>query len=616
MFEKLYLQRFNILFLVLISTYLNILWVKDLDLVLANASDLLPYINFFNNPSLFHDDLAQIYLPKTASFYYILPALLGKFIDAHVITYGIYILSNTLSVFAIFYLSYYLFRNAIAGFISVFLLMGVNLSVFAPGNYQPFGCNAFPALFAIPFLIIAIIYFLKEKYYVAFSLGGIMFNFHGSHSIFVLFMFFVYFIMKCKDISFKTIFGPFLLFIALASPLILWIAFSSPIDLSGTTAQQWIKFITMHHSGHIFPSAFNFSWEVLPFFTVLILYLISLRYIPKDKTWDTIKIFSLAIFILCVLGTVFSEFIPIPLIMKLTLFRSTLILTIFMVIYVIQILIVGPLQNNDGFLRKMSSLGLFISLSIIFTKWWIFYCVVFPFLILQVSLLEKKGFRLSQALFWLAMILFGGLVFISAAPHFGLKQVDNGPLYVGLRNIGKFIIFVLIFSLIDYLARKKDLRVVRDIVIGGIAFFLMILNFHSFTWGSEYKNYLREWKDVQLWCKRNSSIDDTFITPPYLRGFRVYSERPIVGSFYDLSNVIYVPEVMSEGIKRMKDLGIDSYSSWKSLSEWKRRYNALSENEFIELGKKYGASYIVVEKIRYLNFTQVYENKLFRVYKF
>jgi len=98
------------------------------------------------------------------------------------------------------------------------------------------------------------------------------------------------------------------------------------------------------------------------------------------------------------------------------------------------------------------------------------------------------------------------------------------------------------------------------------------------------------WIDVQIWAKANTPEDSIYIIPPYINGFRVYSERSILGCWKD-GIISYYNETFA-GIwwERMQDLGYTQ----KNYKMYNRTiYDSL---DFQWLGKKYNASYIVAEQ--------------------
>ncbi len=70
----------------------------------------------------------------------------------------------------------------------------------------------------------------------------------------------------------------------------------------------------------------------------------------------------------------------------------------------------------------------------------------------------------------------------------------------------------------------------------------------------------REWLEVQRWARQNTArediLEDIFIVPPNLMGFRVESERGIYADWKDGTQTFFNPRYGLEWIRRMKALGL------------------------------------------------------------
>ena len=112
------------------------------------------------------------------------------------------------------------------------------------------------------------------------------------------------------------------------------------------------------------------------------------------------------------------------------------------------------------------------------------------------------------------------------------------------------------------------------------------------------------WVKTQLWAKENTPLDAIFITPPYLQGFRVFSERGTVAEWKDGTQQYFDTEYSYEWWERTNDIGTMD----------KKFYNNLTLEQFLRFCKKYGASYIVFPAGKTLELPHVYENKDYRIY--
>ena len=104
---------------------------------------------------------------------------------------------------------------------------------------------------------------------------------------------------------------------------------------------------------------------------------------------------------------------------------------------------------------------------------------------------------------------------------------------------------------------------------------------------------------MQKWCRANTPIDAMFLVPTNLQGFRVHSQRGIVGDWKDGA-----PGVFSEHYAK----------KWWARMEEIRGYDSFNEARFDQLKKKYGASFAVTRRAQQLGFPIVYQNEGFSVY--
>ena len=85
-----------------------------------------------------------------------------------------------------------------------------------------------------------------------------------------------------------------------------------------------------------------------------------------------------------------------------------------------------------------------------------------------------------------------------------------------------------------------------------------------------------------IWANTHTASNCTFLVPFYSKGFRVLSERPIVGEYKDGALVFYSRDFAFLWKKRLEDLG-----DWENFLE----------PELLNLQNKYGFNYVVTQKL-------------------
>ncbi|MBU2490957.1 MAG: hypothetical protein KKA60_16350 [Proteobacteria bacterium] len=100
------------------------------------------------------------------------------------------------------------------------------------------------------------------------------------------------------------------------------------------------------------------------------------------------------------------------------------------------------------------------------------------------------------------------------------------------------------------------------------------------------------------WCRDHTPEDALFLVPPSFRGFRVFSGRPVAGTIKDGGPALFSKAFLWTWLTRMKDL---------------RDYESLDEARLLELGRKYGAQFAVVEAGRGLSLPRLWTDGFFSV---
>jgi hypothetical protein len=112
------------------------------------------------------------------------------------------------------------------------------------------------------------------------------------------------------------------------------------------------------------------------------------------------------------------------------------------------------------------------------------------------------------------------------------------------------------------------------------------------------------WNETQAWVRQHTARDAVILTPPDREGFRVFSERPVVGEWKD---------------------GTQQFFSWAFTKEWRARMDALRvgkvsfetlpPDQLAALGRRFSATRLVFPAGQALPFEMLYENAEFAVYR-
>jgi hypothetical protein len=110
------------------------------------------------------------------------------------------------------------------------------------------------------------------------------------------------------------------------------------------------------------------------------------------------------------------------------------------------------------------------------------------------------------------------------------------------------------------------------------------------------------WRDVQDWVRLHTPKDAILLTPPQEAGFRVFSERTVVGEWKDGTQQYFDDAFASEWAARMSALGPEGYVK-------------LTDEQLALLARRYRASYVVIPpRRRYPGLREVYRNAHYAVF--
>jgi len=510
----------------------------------------------------------------------------------------------------IFTLTKVLFGSSFAGYAAA-LLFTVELNNWtlgSPSPYLNFFHHGLP--YAYPLVLWSLVFFFQKRYIPAFVFAGLAWNFHPMCTIFMLWAYFIYLLFNYKELTAATLFICASAFIIPALPILIrsftYLNNVNQLDLSiWLTTVLWTAWYTC------FPATWPALWIIRAglFFA---LFLVALYAIPDNSKKRAILIFISSIGILCFIGTVFADVYPIPFVIKLSLWRSTIVylfLALPCIAYCLKELF------NDGIGKRFLSVSVMVLLTGYLKCFKLYYFPVFIVFVIY-ALYEQKLVARFPALknkFSLLFITSIAILFCAGAyrGHFPQQSL----------NLLLFFCFTLFFllmtnSMAAYINRKPFMKHTR---VAAVAFIFIALfdcavlysrggpdiYYHGKAWGK-----VDPWAQIQMIAKKLSTKDDLFIIPPHLNDFGLYSQRATLGDWAEGANTLYLDNQFArEWYFRMQDLG------WKRLHGQRDGYNQLSTVEIKNVAKKYGAKFIITEKPKTFALPKLYENERFILYQ-
>jgi GH35 family endo-1,4-beta-xylanase len=125
------------------------------------------------------------------------------------------------------------------------------------------------------------------------------------------------------------------------------------------------------------------------------------------------------------------------------------------------------------------------------------------------------------------------------------------------------------------------------------------------------------WVQAQLWARQHTPVGAVFLTPSAPGGFRIHSERGVVGEWRDGTQQYFDPAFASLWWQRMEALqpGVRyDASGTRQVSEG-QPLTDLSDDALEAICRQFGASYLVLPAASSRDFVPCYRNRDWRIYR-
>jgi hypothetical protein len=557
------------------------------------------------DPSLFKYSLYVNAVNRTQvrmSIIYDLYPSIVKHFDFEVFALAQHIVILFFILSGIFALTRVLWGSSIAGYVAMLLYTAAlnNWTVGSPSPYPNFFHHSLP--YTYPFMVWSMVFFFQKRYPLALMVTGISWNFHPMCTVFLLFVYFIYWLFNRSEFNLKTLLACFAAFIIPAFPTLIkssiYLSKGMPYDQIWLTVAHWTAWFVC------FPSTWSLS-SIIHAGLFLLLFIISLLTLPDNKIRKGVLTFILAVGIMCLLGTLFADLYPIPFAIKLSLWRSTIIY-LFLALPCIAYLLMT--MFNCGNLLRFPAINIMILLTGYLQGFKLYYLPVFICFLL-IFLYENRLVIRFPFLHGRFSLLFIASLF-AVFTYQALFDQESMRLLI-------FFIFTMIFLLCWRLLELYRRNVLTNFYLLTVLFIVLFdlgvlyqkggpaIYFHGRIQGK-----VDPWADIQIFAHKHSDKDDLFIIPPYLNDFGIYSLRATLGDWAEGSNGIYLDQQFNhDWYNRMGDIG------WKKLYGAEEGYNKLTTEEIQKAAKKYGVKFVVTEKPKTFALQKIYENDKFILYE-
>lgn len=465
----------------------------------------------------------------------------------------VHIFATYLTFFMVWELSYTLFKNPAASLITTLAFIFPHIG--APG-FPIIEFSLLNRTFVLPFLLWAVILYLKRKPILAYFILGLMYNLHVLSVNFILVMFLLDTVIRIKEIGWRKAVISLGVFVIGAIPILYWRANSTPIDLH--TRPELLDILSrglMYTIYYIIAPMPQVVFDLLCGLSSIVLFIAGLKHeSPDPQNSDCImKNFFYAIGITVLVEIVTTYWAPVTIILQSQILRIAMFLTIFGYIYFGNI-IAEQIQN-----KKWSGVG-----------GWILglTSVAFPFPIIPAVLWTFR--KWVEKIRWVQVV---SIIAISAT---------------------------LVFS-----------------IYGAVRSWLWAPGFYidgpHTAWTDAQK-----WAKANT-PKDAVFITPPQLYWHYMPDWRVFSERQPVAELSELLEMPFNPDYLHIWLPRFEAVAPGALAQFKgdyfeNMKIISRAYYSLTSDQIINISKEYHANFLVVEKPNLKNFPKVYENEGFVIY--
>lgn len=546
--------------LILGLTAAAILWVHPYRYGLEDQSIIIPFIKEAMDPGLYPEDYLVAQKPYFITILWELIAFIARFsgLGLPLLFFAGHLLAVVFTFWSLHRLGMTLFGRPEPAAGALFLLLLANGMSLGDGSTLEGIFNTRVA--SLPLLLLSWDLLLRERPVRSFLVLGLAFLVHPLTAAHMLGLLLFSSLASLKRLGPGRVGLGLLLFAVLVSPLLVYKGLHEPASLSLLqVTPDWMETLRLRSAHHVFPSGWH--WEAFVRTLVLTLVLIWLvnRWSSSFQR-RTILASLAAVGAMCLAGTIFTEALPLAVVVQFQLFRSTVFINYLFYLYFSASYF--SLLREGGGIWSWAAVALGLGALLYKGPGWPYqYAAAGGLCLLGLALRARAGSRIKGA-----QILGGMLVLVYAL---GLGGVF-GPGELTITN-----------------AQDPD------------------------------------WLEVQTWARRATDPEAAFIVPPGRMGFRVGSERTIYGDWKDGTQTFFNPEFGREWISRMSHLGYGpklKTHGLEDLDELDRAYDSLNEEEILALAKELGSDRRRVFLVRSrgsarLDFPLRHENGAYLVYE-
>lgn len=598
------ISRYDYGLLLLITAVLNYFWIRNVQYYALSGTIVPTFINYFKDNSLYSNSLIIAGFDHCLTYYYYIAAVLSKLFSVSAVISILSLIPGVVVVPLTFALGLAISENKYAGYLSIFAMHSHWLSDVALGGSEGVGDNIAHVSFATVFLMLAWLFYLKKRTTLAYAIAGLMFNIHAPLALAVMFVIFVceYF---NRELLFKKIAIHGLLTIIFAAPTLYWycrILLSEPAaagNLAGWSVLNRVRNV------HSLPFSWNLGQYIRFAACAFNLLLLPKLFVKELRIYKVMLSTVIAVVILCLIGTFFVEICNVPLITKLSLFRSTRFL-VYLSAVILSAYLVQMAVDKRIFTAKAVLAGIIIVSFVTYNIKVAILAELFLFYMLD----SKKGTNLNRVAV-IIMALLGITGFFLVPQKYIFPFIDNMPAFI----------VTLIISFAAMFLYKYKIMAGRPVFYSSIA--LVLASFAYLRFFDLYSQnevfYLNNVEETQEWLANNTPKGAMILTPPDIESWENYSKRTVFITFGQIATGFYNADLVPEILRRISLYGSETMTYktpndfCENMLQRFQKMDGSTLKKYAEEGK-YNLKYVVADNRSSFDLPVIFSNVFFKVY--
>jgi hypothetical protein len=345
--------------------------------------------------------------------------------------------------------------------------------------------------------------------------------------------------------------------------------------------QEWLDLLRLRSAHHSFPSAFGDSLPAAGF--LLALAALTLSRLPRAKR-SLVALFLGGFALQFVLGTVFTEFVPLKAVLQMQPHRCWRFLMLLLYGLAAEGVVAG--WKAGGAARVAAVVTGVI--------------LVDPNLepVLPLAVFGQAAVGRPTPAPWARLLGVGMLAGLGGWPRSGLElSLADYPL-AALTTATVLGAGTLAVILVIGRGNPARRRLVGAVAAAATVFWLAPAAYDR----KRPKWEKGPWREVQDWARVHTPTDAIFVTPAQETGFRVFSERTVVGEWKD-------------GTQQYFDEGFASDWGLRMAALSPARREKLTGEELLAIARRFGASFVVSPpRARHEGLAEVFRNSYYAIY--